>query len=192
MLTMILGELRKGKPQKDVLALCSQLVAETDALRLEVAKLRAENRSLRRRLADRELATVRRAEADALFVGALAYAQLPTSRRACQAYGLSRRRWAWAVALLRAAHVVTHDGEWLGVSVDGFEAALRAAVGRCEAGGVEVIASHLGRNGYGGRHKTHPRKASAAGPHPVTRPVTQGAQNVTTTRVNPLLARRQG
>lgn len=176
MLALIVAELRRGR-NRDALELAARLVAENDALRVEVAKLRIENRALRRRLADRDLATVRRAHADALFVGGLAFAQLPTSRAACLDYGLSRRRWAWAVALLQAAHVRTQGGTWADVSVEGFEAALRAAVGRVEADGVGVIAARMGRNGYGGRHVTHPLA--------VTRTVTRGAQNVTSNRVIP-------
>lgn len=142
-------------------ALCAELVKANDALRLENAKLRAENRELRRRLAERELSTLRRAEADAGLIGGLLFAQVPTTRAACLEYGISRRRWAWAMALLRVAQVRRHDGGWRDVSMDSFEASLRGAVGIVERDGVQVLTDRMPRNGYSGEHRTHPRNPAA-------------------------------
>lgn len=173
-----------GRSLAELQALCADLIAENDRLRLEVAKLRTENAHLRRRLQDRELRTVRRAQADALFVGMLRFAQLPTTRAACYDLGLSRRRWAWAMALLRVSGIRDGAGEWRDLDIDLFERAIVRGVERIEAAGVGMLAARLPKNGYSGEHRTRPR--------PVTRTVTRGAQNVTVHKANPLTARRQG
>src|SRR5262245_61658151 len=80
-----------------------------DRLRLENATLRAENRQMRRRLADAELRLLQRAEADALLLGGLYFAGLPTSRRACADVGIGARRWRRAIALLMVGRA--HDGQ---------------------------------------------------------------------------------
>lgn len=138
-------------------ALAADLVRENDRLRLEVAKLRAENRQLRRRLRDRELARLRRAEADCALLGALHFAQLPTTRTAAAEYGISRRAWMAANGLLSLAQVRLNDGHWRDVGMEDFEAALRGAVGLVEARGLAVWTSRMVRNGYAGEHKTKPR-----------------------------------
>ena len=62
-----------GDYQRMAVAL-DQALAEIDRLRLEVANLRSENRELRRMLQDHELRMLRRAERDALLLGALHFA----------------------------------------------------------------------------------------------------------------------
>jgi hypothetical protein len=135
-------------------ALCADLVTQNDALRLKVAQLQAENRQLRRRLADRELRQLRKAEADAALIGGLLFAQMPTTRAACLDYGISRRRWTWAMALLQIGLVRRHDGGWRDVSMETFESALRGAVGIVERDGLQALVDRMPRNGYSGEHKT--------------------------------------
>lgn len=145
-------------------ALCAQLVRDNDKLRLENAKLRAENRDLRRRLAERELTQLRRAEADAALIGGLLFAQLPTTRDACMEYGISRRRWAWAMALLKVALVRRHDGGWRDVDMAEFESRLRGAVGIVERDGLQTLVDRMPRNGWSGEHRTNPRRGRGATP----------------------------
>ncbi len=176
MLRELLSGYHGGRDLRALQGLAAELIADNDRLRLENAKLRKENAHLRRRLQDRELRTVRRAEADALFVGMLRFAQLPTSRAACYELGLSRRRWAWAMALLSVCAIRDRAGAWRDMDVERFERALRAGVERIEAAGVAMLEARLPRNGYSGEHKTRPR--------PVTRPVTRDAQDVTANKAN--------
>lgn len=107
-------------------------------LQLENAQLRAENRRLRRRLADAELRLVRQAETDALLLGGLYFAGLPTSRRAALQCGVSERHWRRAVALLQVGRV--HDGQRITTQApEDFERAVRMAVGRIERDGMDAI-----------------------------------------------------
>ena len=107
-------------------------------LHLENAQLRAENRQLRRRLADAELRLVRQAETDALLLGALYFAGQATSRRAALACGVSERHWRRAVALLQVGRV--HDGQRITTEApEDFERAVRLAVGRVERNGLDAL-----------------------------------------------------
>lgn len=165
-----------GKSYAEVEALCVRLIAENDALRLENAKLRAENRSLRRRLADADLRLLRRAEADANMLVLMHLAYAPTSRNTALQYGISRRRWMWARALLKRAGCMDHRGEWVDYDLDGFERALIGSVEIVEGLGIDALKLALPKNGYSGKHL--PRTVTRH----VTRTVTRPAQNVTTQR----------
>jgi len=58
-------------------------------------------------------ATVRRAAADALFLVQQRFLGHGTGRVEAERHGMSKRRWAWAVAYLRYAGVVsTRTGNW--------------------------------------------------------------------------------
>jgi hypothetical protein len=155
MINQIIAALGGKTDIQKLQALCAELVTQNDLLRLENAKLRAANRELRRRLRDRELATLRRAEADAALIGALLYAHLPTSRAACLGYGISRRRWSWAMALLQVAHLRRYDGRWREAPMADYESALRSAVATVERDGVQQLTARLPRNGYSGRRIDH-------------------------------------
>lgn len=157
MIERVLAALNSPQRGEDLTALCASLVAENDALRLENARLRTENRHLRRRLKDRDLAIVRRAEADSLLIGALHFGQLSTSRSSCLAYGVSRRRWAWAMGLLAIARVRHRDGHWRECDMQTYEEQLRGAVAIVERKGVGALQAEMPKNGYSGRHVTRPR-----------------------------------
>ena len=169
---------QNGKSYEDIEALCTQLIAENDALRLENAKLLAENRNLRRRLADADLRLLRRAQVDASMLILMRLAHTETSRTSALNYGISRRRWAWARALLKKSGCMDYAGEWLDRDIDGFERSLVGAVERVERLGVDLLKLGLPKNGYSGKHASKPVTRT------VTRPVTRGAQNVTTQRGN--------
>lgn len=82
---------------------------DTNAIYRELATLRAENRRLMktRSLADRFSSTVHRAIVDAHMLIMRAFSGDSTGMRATkEASGMSKRRWQWAVALLRYAGVV--------------------------------------------------------------------------------------
>lgn len=160
MIERIVAALGRTGDATDLRALAADLVRQNDALRLENAKLKAENRQLRRRLHDRELARLRRAEADCAMLGAMHFAQLPTTRVAASEYGISRRAWIAANALLELASVRHRDGHWRDVDMATFEDRLRGAVGIVEREGLTAWTSRMVRNGYAGRHVTNPRPTS--------------------------------
>ena len=83
---------------------------DIDKLRVQVATLASENRRLRRLKVNRGPgAILYRARADALQLTGWRFAGYSVSRRACEGYGMSWRRWQWAVALLRLAGVLAID-----------------------------------------------------------------------------------
>lgn len=81
-----------------------------DSLYLELATLRAENRALRAKLpkTKRYSSTTKRAVVDAHILLCRAFAGDNTGRLAMQNEGMSKQRWAWAVALLRFAGIVAY------------------------------------------------------------------------------------
>lgn len=91
----------KSTDNQQMAILLDRALAEIDRLRLENANLRAELRDARRKLADYELRMLRRAQRDALLIGALHVAGGYTSRRACRQVGITENRWCLARALLR-------------------------------------------------------------------------------------------
>ena len=167
---------QNGKSYAELEALCTQLIAENDALRLENAKLKSENRNLRRRLADADLRLLRRAQVDASMLVLMHLAHSQTSRATALNYGISRRRWAWARALLKKSGCMDYAGEWMDRDIDSYERSLVGAVERVERLGVDLLKIALPKNGYSGKHAPKPVTRT------VTRTVTRGAQNVTTQR----------
>lgn len=106
-------------------------------LQVENAQLRRENRQLRRRLADAELRLLRQAHADAILIGGLHFAGLPTSRRACLEVGISERHWTRARALLRLARL--HDGQMRVDDPADYERSLAVAVEKVTKSGMEQL-----------------------------------------------------
>ncbi len=74
------------------------------------ATLASENRRLRRMTANGGHGRIlHRTAADARQIVGWRFANYSVSRRHCLSYGMSRRRWAWAVALLKLAGVLAID-----------------------------------------------------------------------------------
>lgn len=81
-----------------------------DALFAELAALRAENRALRAKLprSKRYSKTTKRAMVDAHTILCRAFAGDNTGCLAMQGEGMTKQRWAWAIALLRYAGIVSY------------------------------------------------------------------------------------
>lgn len=119
-----------------------QALAEIDRLRLENANLRAENRELRRRLQDHELRMLRRAQRDALLIGALHVAGLYTGKRACREVGITENRWSLARVLLRFGGALNkRTGRLKAETGAEFERAVSFAVRLIEIEGGELLRS---------------------------------------------------
>lgn len=127
---------------------------DIDRLRLENANLRSENRHLRRLLSDRDMRLLRRAQRDALFIGALHYSGAYTSKRECASLGMGENRWSLARVLLRRSEILYRDRICVEDAQE-FEERLAAAVQAIEQMGD---AGALKRASY--RHK--PRRRGAA------------------------------
>ena len=152
MIAGVLKALKGGKDLEELQALCARLIAENDALRVENALLRRENAYLQRKVKDAELRILRRAQADALLIGSMHFGHVGTSRAACLEYGISRRRWTWAMALLQCAHVRTTKGDWHQLDIAQFDGRLASAVKRIEDAGMQALHAWLPRNGFSGKH----------------------------------------
>ncbi len=89
------------------------LTAERDRARVQVATLQAENRRLRRMTRNGKQGRIlHRAVADARQLVGWRFAGYSVTRRACKSFGMSERRWMWAVALLKLAGVLPINMGW--------------------------------------------------------------------------------
>lgn len=114
-------------------------MAEIDRLRLDNANLQAENRHLRRLLKDHELRLLRRAERDALLIGALHYSGSATSKRVCATVGMGENRWCLARALLRYGGGLRRDGSIKPGSSDAYIACVQRGIALVEDVGGDVL-----------------------------------------------------
>ena len=91
---------------------------ELEKMKVKMATVQAENRRLRR-LTQNGAAGRRlhRTAADARQIIGWRFAGYTVTRTACYGYGMSERRWAWAVALLKLAKVLDYNV----VSADEFD-----------------------------------------------------------------------
>lgn len=132
-----------------------QALAEIDRLRLENANLRSELRELRRRLQDHELRMLRRAERDALLLGALHICGGFTSKREARSIGLGENRWCLARVVLKRGGALRNDGTWRELSADSIESAVRVGVEKIASAGIDALKSASYRH-------SHPRRKTGA------------------------------
>ena len=164
-----------GGDYRQMAASLDAALLEIDRLRLENASLRSENRELRRKLRDHELRMLRRAQRDALLIGALHVAGLYTSKRACRLVGITENRWSLARVLLRMGGAFSKRTRRMKAETgEDFERAIQHAVRIIEAEGGEVLRN----SSY--RHRRRHRGAPNGAP--------VGADSVT----NPLHYTREG
>ena len=114
---------RGGGPAVQVVAYSP---AELDKLRVKLATVQAENRRLRKMTQNGKNGRIlHRAAADARQIVAWRFAGYSVTRRQCESYGMTQYRWAWAMALLRAAEIVPYPGDTDDFAVDDLDAATR-------------------------------------------------------------------
>ncbi|MFN8468579.1 MAG: hypothetical protein U0X20_23675 [Caldilineaceae bacterium] len=117
---------------------------------IEVETLRAENRRLRRLTKNGKQGRIlHRAAADAKQLVGWRFAGYSVSRRNVESYGMSRRRWIWAIGLLRVARVLDTDSDvadrFLLETIDECLAAIERAVNIVEQGGIERLIVRMPR-----------------------------------------------
>ncbi len=117
---------------------------DTEALRVQVATLQAENRRLRRLTQNGKQGSIlHRAAADARAIVAWRAAGYSVARRKCLTYGLSERRWMWAMALLKLANVIAMDtfyaDDFLLDDLDAINRSIDRAVGKVERNGMSLL-----------------------------------------------------
>lgn len=88
------------------------LRSQLDAANVKLATVQAENRRLRKMTANGKQGRIlHRAAADARQLVGWRFAGYSVTRRNCESYGMTQQRWAWAMALLRAARIVPYPGD---------------------------------------------------------------------------------
>ena len=98
---------------------------ELDRMRVQLATVQAENRRLRKMTTNGKMGRIlHRAAADARQLCAWRWAGYSVTRRQCESYGMGQYRWAWAMALLRAAGVVPYPGDTDAFLVEDLDAAI--------------------------------------------------------------------
>ena len=119
-----------------------------DSIFRELSALRAENKRMAQRITPRVRGSkiVRRAVVDGHTILMAAFAGDSTGCVAmAKGYGVSRRRWEWAVAFLRYAGIVAmHNREWR-AGLTWIEMELSRAVALLEKAGAELMD---GSDGY--------------------------------------------
>jgi len=65
-----------------------------------------------------------RTAADARQIVGWRFANYSVSRRNCESYGMTQQRWAWGMALLRAAGIVPYPGDSDAFTVETLDDAL--------------------------------------------------------------------
>jgi hypothetical protein len=101
------------------------LRTQLDTLTVKNATLAAENRRLRRMTTNGRMGRIlHRTAADARQIVGWRFANYSVSRRNCESYGMTQQRWAWGMALLRAAGIVPYPGDSDAFTVESLDEAL--------------------------------------------------------------------
>ena len=110
--------------RSDMQMLRSQLERAT----VQTATVQSENRRLRRMTHNGKVGRLlHRTREDATQLVTWRFAGYTISRRNCFNYGMSARRWAWGVALLRLAKILPYPGnDTDAFEVDDFDQAIAA------------------------------------------------------------------
>lgn len=145
----------------------AQAANEAALLRLQLQQAtvklttaQAEARRLRRMVQNsRGGHILHRARADAEQIIGWRWSGYSVSRRACEGYGMPRRRWIWAVGLLRKARIIGDnvpaiDDGFAVEDVDDARRMLESAVKAVEAAGMESLLMRLPRG-----HARWPKRA---------------------------------
>jgi len=131
--------------------------AQLQAAHVKLATVQSENKRLRRLTANgRTGRLLHRTREDAVQLVVWRWSGYSVSRGAALSYGMPRRRWAWAVAMLERARVVTDGAKYLddGFLFEEFDDAI-AAIDKTTAvlqeRGLDALVMRMPRNGYSGR-----------------------------------------
>lgn len=125
------------------------LEAQLRQASVKVSTLQSENRKLRRMVQNsRGGHILHRAHADAQQILGWRFAGYSVSRQACEGYGMPRRRWIWALGLMRKARIVEDNAPAVddGFLVEDLDTALRmleSAVKAVEAAGMVSLLMRL-------------------------------------------------
>jgi hypothetical protein len=117
---------------------------ELEQMAVKAATVQRENRRLKRMVQDNVKGHIlHRARADAEHLLNLRFSGFSISRRSAENH-MSRRRWIWAIALLRKARVIEDNAPAVDDAflVEDFETAVRmvaAAVEVVEKGGIQLL-----------------------------------------------------
>jgi hypothetical protein len=126
------------------------LRTQLDLAAVKLATVQAENRRLRRMTENgKQGRLLYRTAADARQIVGWRFAGYSVTRRACYGYGMSERRWAWAVALLKVAKVLDINtacvDEFDVADLDEALAQVDRAVTICEQEGLARLVFRLPR-----------------------------------------------
>ena len=92
---------------------------------VKLATVQAENRRLRKMTTNGRMGRIlHRTAADARQIVGWRFANYSVTRRNCESYGMSQQRWAWGMALLRAAGIVPYPGDTDSFAVEDLDEAL--------------------------------------------------------------------
>jgi hypothetical protein len=142
-----------GNPNRNVVVKVDQpdqsdLAWTVRRLEVQVATVQAENRRLRRMTANGKVGRLlHRTAADARQLVGWRAAGYSVARRQCLTYGMSERRWAWALALLKLAGVVAmntqYADDFLEEDLGAIESRIARAVQRVEGNGISLLVFRL-------------------------------------------------
>lgn len=123
-----------------------KVTEETAALYRELSTLRAEKQHLRDRLPKRSRGsqTVRTAIVDAHMLILNAFSGQPTGKTVMGRQGMGKRRWAWAVAFLRYAGIVSPSRRKWRTGLEWLKTELTECISLLEKGGKELMETEDG------------------------------------------------